>query len=372
MANAADADDAAAAARAPDEAASARALRHRRRDLRTTWYYALSLFREFRWSLLLLAVILVIGAALHAITPQPELDGRRPDVLMSLYGAWMMLFAQPIFNPPAAWYLEVLGGLYPLLGVVLIGESIVRFALLMMSRRRGEKEWMKVKSSTYRDHVILCGLGHLGFRVLQQLVHIGRDVVAIEKDASCAFLEQAKATGVPVLVRDMKDDQALIDAGITHAHTILIATNDDLANLEVALDARRLNPHIRISMRQYDQKIAAKLKDAFDIDFAFSSSALAAAAVAATSMPCRVVAAYDVAGKPHVTAEIQIAPGSALAGRTLADLERLHGARIVCRTPRDGEAEAPPVPTTMILAGDALLVHATVTAMETLANQARA
>ncbi|NJL18652.1 MAG: hypothetical protein HC938_17335 [Nitrospira sp.] len=42
---------------------------------------------------------------------------------------------------------------------------------------------------------------------------------------------------------------------------IVIATNDDMANLEVALDARRLNPKIRVLMRLYDQQIAAKIAE---------------------------------------------------------------------------------------------------------------
>ncbi|HVV81832.1 MAG TPA: NAD(P)-binding protein [Kofleriaceae bacterium] len=346
--------------------------RRRRHDLRTTWFYTLTILREFRATLAALAAILAVGTLLHAITPQPELGGARPGLLTSAYGAWMMLFAQPPFNPPATWYLELAAGLYPLLGVVLIGEGIVRFALLMMSRRRGEKEWMRVKASTYRDHVVLCGLGHLGFRVLQQLIHIERPVVAIEKDPSCRFLDEARATGVPVLVRDMKDDQALVEAGVPYARTILIATNDDMANLEVALDARRLNPRIRISMRQYDQTLAGKFKEAFDIDFAFSSSALAAAAVAATSMPCRVVAAYDVDGKPYVTAEVRIDRGSPLAGRTLADLEASFAARVVCRTPAGGPPEAPPAAAATVVAGDALLIHAAVASMERLTADAGA
>ena len=85
---------------------------------------------------------------------------------------------------------------------------------------------------------------------------------------------------MPVLVRDMKEDQALIDAGVQHARTIIIATNDDMANLEVALDARRMNPKIRVIMRLFDQRIADKFKEAALIDEAFSSAALAAPMVA--------------------------------------------------------------------------------------------
>ena len=94
------------------------------------------------------------------------------------------------------------------------------------------------------------------------------------------FLADAKATGTPVLVRSMQEDQALVDAGIEHARAIIIATNDDMANLEVALDARRMNPKVRVIMRLFDQRMADKFKEAALIDEAFSPAALAAPLVA--------------------------------------------------------------------------------------------
>jgi Trk K+ transport system NAD-binding subunit len=346
--------------------------RRRRRDLRTAWLYLFVVLKEFKWTIFFLFIAVGIGGYLHWITPQPELNGARPSVFMALFGAWMMLFATPLFLPPAAWYLEVVAGLYPLLGVLIIGEGIVRFALLMVSRRRGEKEWMKVMASTYRDHVILCGIGHLGFRVLQSLVQQGRPVVAIEKDAQSHFLEQAKATGVPILVRDMKDDATLLDAGVKHARAILIATNDDIANVEVALDARRLNPKIKIAMRQFDQQMASKFKDAFGLEFAFSSSALSAPTVAAMALDCHVIAAFDVAGVPHVAAEVRIGRRSLIVGRTIGELESLHHVRVLCRTPRGQQPESPPSPATVITDGDLLLVHSSADEAEKLAKAARA
>src|SRR6202011_5071682 len=102
---------------------------------------------------------------------------------------------------------------------------VVRLALLMVSKRQGEKEWMRVMASTYRDHIVLCGLGHLGYRVLEQLVSIGLPVVVLEKHGNSRHLTHAKELGVAVLIRDMKEDQALIDAGIKHARAVIIATN---------------------------------------------------------------------------------------------------------------------------------------------------
>jgi voltage-gated potassium channel len=255
-------------------------LRVRRRDLRTPILYIWTLLNEFKGTLIALLVAVLLGGTLYALTPHKEFDGNPPPMLDCFLGAWLALFAQPIFTPPATWYLAILVGVYPLLGFGLIGEGIVRLAMLLVSRKHSEKEWMNVKASTYRNHVVLCGLGHLGYRILIQLLKSGAEVVAIEKEADGRFVADAKATGTPVLVRDMKEDQALVDAGIHHARVIVIASDNDLANLEVALDARRMNPSIRVVMRMFDQQIADKFKDAELIDEAFSSAALAAPIVA--------------------------------------------------------------------------------------------
>jgi hypothetical protein len=255
-----------------------------RNRLRTTVLLARRLLRDFRWTLSLLAMLVLLLATLYAVTPHRQLGGQPPSVITALFGAWMALFAQPILTPPETWYLAALDALYPLFGFVLIGEGLVRIALLIVSRERGEKEWMLVTASTFRNHIVLCGLGHLGYRILNQLLAANMPVVALEKAADARFLADAKATGTPVLVRDMKEDQALVDAGIKHARAIIIATNDDLANLEVALDARRMNPSIRVIMRLFDQQMADKFKEAALIDEAFSPAALAAPIVAGMAL----------------------------------------------------------------------------------------
>ena len=333
--------------------------REQRRDLRTLWLYARGMLRTFRLTMLGLFALVLVGGVLFAITPHAEFGGERPPVFTALYAAWMALVGEPVLSPPAAWYLAVLDGVYPLLGLLVIGEGIVRFALLMVSREKGEAEWMKVMASTYRDHVVLCGLGHLGYRVLGQLLSTGSPVVAIENDPDARFLALAKATGIPVLVRDMKDDKALAEAGVAHARVIILATNDDMANLEAALDARRMNPRIRVVLRLYDQEIAAKIRGAFAIDAAFSSSALAAPLVAAMSLDVRVLGSYAVAGVPHVAAEVMAVPGGGLIGRKVVDVEATHAVRVLARQ-REGEPEnaTPPGGNMVIEEGDTLVIHA--------------
>ncbi len=252
----------------------------RRRRYKIAVRYALSLLREFRWSLLGLSAVVLGGAALYAAAPAHAFAEAPPALRgWPLLVAWMNLFGEAMVVP-RVWYLAAVEALFPLVGIILVGEGIVRLTILMFSRRLGEKEWMTVMASTYRDHIIVCGLGHLGYRLLGQLRARDQELVVIERDPACSFLGRAREEGAAVLVRDMRDDQALRDAGIELARVIVVASNDDLANIEVALDARRMNPGIRILLRLFDQRIADKFKDLGIIDEAFSSAALAAPVVA--------------------------------------------------------------------------------------------
>jgi Trk K+ transport system NAD-binding subunit len=306
------------------------------------------------------------------VTPgEFERAGAPRTVLNAFYAAWMAMLVQTVNPVPTTWYLTVVCGLYPLLGLMILGEGIVRLALLLFSKRHGRKEWMRVMASTYRDHTVLCGVGHLGIRVLDQLVSAGVPVVAVERDEGGAFVGQAKRLGVPVIVGDMKTDETLIAAGIGHARAVVIATNDDMANLEVALDSRRLNPNIRVVMRLFEQSIAQKVGNAFLVDVAFSASTLAAPIVAAMTLGARVTGSTLIANIPHVTAEVGVGPGSSLAGRPIEELERGHPCRVLARSPVGGPVELPPDPRTTVGAGDVLTVHVPSSHLATLAAAAR-
>jgi Trk K+ transport system NAD-binding subunit len=328
----------------------------RRRDLRTFLLYARTLVATFRRTFLAVILLVAIGTALYVKTPHAQLGGHPPTLRLSLYCAWMALFAQPILSPPETWYLELMSAIYPLFGFVLVGEGIVRLSLLLLSRERGERDWMKVIASTYRDHVVLCGLGHLGSRILDQLVAAGVPVVAMEKDPQARFLPEAKATGAPILICDMKAEQSLREAGVPHARCIIIGSDDDFANLEVALDARRLNPRIKILMRLFDQQIADKIRDAFSIDQAFSPVALAAPLVAAMSHEGSVLASFPVGGVAHLTHEVGVADGSALVGLGAGEVETKYEVRVLAHL-RGGHVVDEKA-AAKVTAGDELVVHA--------------
>ena len=164
----------------------------------------------------------------------------------------------------------------------------------------------------------------------------------------------------------MKEDQALIDAGIEHARAIVICANNSLANLEVALDARRMNSKIRVVMRLFDEQIVHKLSDAMDVDVAFSSSTLAAPIVAAMAMQgaigtddgAKVLSSVMIDGVCHVAAEVTVKPNSRWVGKRHAELEQTIEAKVLSRR-TNGD---------VISAGDRLVVHAPATKLSALSS----
>ena len=54
-------------------------------------------------------------------------------------------------------------------------------------------------------HVIVCGMGQVGYRVVQLLRDLGEPVAVITREARADWIRQAEVDGVPVLLGDARD-----------------------------------------------------------------------------------------------------------------------------------------------------------------------
>ena len=94
------------------------------------WRYVGVLLYRFRYTLLGLASAVAMAAVTYRLSPPASPGATRPGVMLAVYAGWMTLLAQPLYSSPHTWYLALMAGVYPLIGFVLIGEGIVRLALL--------------------------------------------------------------------------------------------------------------------------------------------------------------------------------------------------------------------------------------------------
>src|SRR2546423_7116406 len=102
---------------------------------------------------------------------------------------------------------------------------------------------------------------------------------------------------------------------------MVLCNNEDMAKLEAGLDARRLNPKVRVVMRLFEQELAGKISGALTIDAVFSASTLAAPMVAAISLGSKVLASLSIGGIPYAATEMLVDTRSGLIGKTVGQIE---------------------------------------------------
>jgi len=112
----------------------------------------------------------------------------------------------------------------------------------------------------FKDHVIVCGYGIVGGRIVDILLEHKVNVVVIEMDHK--KVEILRDRGIPVVEGDATTSKALKEAGIADAKAIAIAMDDDAKNLFATITAKSLNENIIIATRANDDLFETKLTDA--------------------------------------------------------------------------------------------------------------
>lgn len=85
---------------------------------------------------------------------------------------------------------------------------------------------------------------------------------------------------VPVIKDDATRQLALESAGVTRTRTIVLCSQNDSVNLQIAVKARSMNPNIRVVIRIFDDDFAQSLQQQFGFQ-ALSSTSMSAPAFAA-------------------------------------------------------------------------------------------
>jgi Trk K+ transport system NAD-binding subunit len=216
-----------------------------------------------------------------------------------------------------------------------------------------------------KRHTIVCGLGHVGFRVAILLRRLGEDVAVVTKAPRGEWVEHARNEGIDVHVGDARDARLLENVGISRATAVLALTDDDGTNLEIALDARAVRPNVRVVTRLFDSNLARSAETAFRIDRAFAMAQLAAPAFAAAAMDGNVLTAFELDHTAYLYGLIDADEGTVLVGKRPSDVRTSHGA-VVCRATTDGALVTPD--DAPFAVGDRVAVLAERTAFERLAG----
>jgi Trk K+ transport system NAD-binding subunit len=172
-----------------------------------------------------------------------------------------------------------------------------------------------------RDHVVVCGLGKAGARVLALLHELGVPCIGVEQDTEAVGIAVARTLRIPVVFADARTRGVLDELGLDQARALMAVTSDDLVNVQSGLRARQHHPDLRLILRVFDARLAARLDHTVELGLTRSVSALAAPAFAAALMGRPLVRPAPLPGVPLRVLETEVPEDSGLAGRSIREVQ---------------------------------------------------
>lgn len=165
-------------------------------------------------------------------------------------------------------------------GVLLILSSTVFIWMifsLTIDRLLKKRIMLALGRKKYRckDHVILCGLGRLGYFIAEELLQKGEKLIIIEQDENGRYLDYFRQLGAEVYVGDGRLSKVLDDTNVAQAKALISVISNDSMNLEIGLNSRSFQPGIRLILRIFDEQMAVKIKEYLNIHLTLSASDIA-------------------------------------------------------------------------------------------------
>lgn len=142
-------------------------------------------------------------------------------------------------------------------GIASVSYSLSQIVQYATSKAIDTEKQMVNKANKLNDHVIVCGIGRTGQRVIQRLNE--EHIPLVATDTNEHLVKAAKDKGVIAFLGDSTLDRVLLDAGVKRASAIAATTSSDPTNAMICLTAKALNPDVRIIARAEGEDSIDKL-----------------------------------------------------------------------------------------------------------------
>lgn len=261
-------------------------------------------------------------------------------------------------------------------GVAALGFALGQFVeFLLEGHLLGflEGRRMGKRISSMNNHTIIAGAGRVGAVVARSLGEEGADFVVVDVAPEAA--EAAHEQGWAFVLGDATEEGVLQDAGIAEAGSIVTALSGDADNLFVTVTARSLNPDIFIVARSSHESTEAKLVKA-GANRTITPNVIGGRRMASMVLHPTVSDYLDIVssgeGVEFRLQEVELAESSSFVGASLAEsrIRERTGAQVVAVLHRDGRVDANPSASTVLEAGERLVVLGTPDQVAVLADAA--
>jgi TrkA-N domain/RyR domain len=182
---------------------------------------------------IIVTAIIVFGLAVAAVI---ESGVCRGDGACFVVSPLEILFGQPpagVHSSPVLLALALFGVKFVLpMGAFLSSVRIVLTAV--------KHDFRAVLARRQKNHIIVCGLGDTGMRIVRNMRSEGKTVVVVDRSEDAANLAACDQLKIAVIKGDAINPEALSLAGVGKADAVIACTGNDVSNVNVALQLKEL------------------------------------------------------------------------------------------------------------------------------------
>ncbi|MBL1209988.1 MAG: potassium transporter TrkA [Geminocystis sp. GBBB08] len=209
------------------------------------------------------------------------------------------------------------------LGLTLTGTAFVGvlYALLTQALLSSQFQFTTKKPAIpTENHIVIAGFGRVGQQIAEQLQNLKQFVLAITFNSNS---EISNLSNFPLIVGKLQDSLPL--ANLDKAKSIIIVTDDDILNLEVALMAQNFNPHLNIVIRTNGDGFSDNLTQLLPHASVISAYEVAAEAFTGAAFGENILELYRFEQQTILVTEYQITSDDTLHNLLLSDIAYGYG-----------------------------------------------
>ncbi len=209
--------------------------------------------------------------------------------------------------PHASDHVEQIAAMVTMLAGVILTALFVALvtANFTQARYRALQGLRRIDAS---EHVVVCGAGRVGSRVISYLTRLGCEVVVVERNPTAEIIERAREREFALLTADASADATLAFCNLSDATAIVALTESDTMNLEVVLGAQAINPNLRAVVRALEGDFARKIATHFHIDRAFGAADIVSPVLAGLSFRPGIRGFLDIGGREYAVSQEATSP----------------------------------------------------------------
>jgi voltage-gated potassium channel len=198
-------------------------------------------------NLVLFACLLVLGALLLKISGVYQ-GASFPGLLLD---SFHMAILERVADESDGLMPILLSFLLPIGSAIILGEGVLRAFSVYMQKHEHREEWDIMVAKTFKDHIVICGVGELGKALAKRLHsdHPDSRIVLVDLRPGLHLEAGLTDSTIVCLQADMTSLEVLKKAGCHKARLVILAAGNDAFNLEATYKIIQLNPQAQVWVR---------------------------------------------------------------------------------------------------------------------------